>query len=202
MLGTLFFVTVVAIIVYSDTLVLPIFLGLLTWGKALLKSLTPKFALLLLKNSVFIQIRRLITSATTHFFVKSHKPWRRWLTSAKTTLLTWLKHVFARYMSSPLWVRSVIALALLLATAGSSVAVFALMIIPQPVLNWLRQQIMTLLNKLGVTQLFRAVWRFAMPDGLRLRWHMYVKWTLGRRQVLAARQLHEKVRKPRHPPWK
>jgi len=199
LLGTLFFVTVVAIVVYSDTLVLPIFLGLLTWGKAFLKSLTPKFALLLLKNSAFIQIRRLIAEATTHFFVKSHKPWRRWLTSTKTTLLAWLKHVFARYRGSPLWVRSAIAIALLLATAGSSAAVFALMIIPQPVLNWLHQQVMTLLNKLGVTQLFRALWNVVVPEYLRHRWHMYVKWTLGRRQVLAARQLHEKVIKPRHP---
>ncbi|MEE9319274.1 MAG: hypothetical protein V3U76_02400 [Granulosicoccus sp.] len=186
--------TVVAIVVYSDTLVLPLFLGLLTWGKAFLKSLTPKFALLLLKNSIFIQIRRLVTSATAHFFVKSHKPWRRWLTNAKTTMLIWLKHVFAGYMSSPLWLRTGIALALLLATAGSSAAVFALMIIPQPVLNWLRQQVMTLMNKLGVAQLIRTLWNFVIPGSIRHRWHMYVKWTLGRRQVLAARQLHAKVR--------
>jgi hypothetical protein len=197
LLGTLFFVTVVAIVVYSDTLVLPIFLGLLTWGKAFLKSLTPKFALLLLKNSIFIQIRRLVTSATAHFVVKSHKPWRRWLINAKTTMLAWLRHAFARYMSSPLWVRTGIALALLLATAGSSAAVFALMVIPQPVLNWLRQQVMMLMNKLGVAQLFRALWNFVIPVSIRHRWHMYVKWTLGRRQVLAARQLHAKVRTSR-----
>lgn len=96
-------------------------------------------------------------------------------------------------MSSPLWVRTAIALGLLAITAGSSAALIALLIIPQPVLNWLKAQLKNLSNKFGVTQLFRGIWRKLVPPSWQWRWHMYVKWTLGRRQVTAARLLHERL---------
>ncbi len=51
-----------------------------------------------------------------------------------------------------------------------------------------------LLNKLGVAQFFGAIWRFVIPQQLRHRWHMYVKWTLGRRQVHTAKTLHKTIR--------
>ena len=53
---------------------------------------------------------------------------------------------------------------------------------------------MSLLNKLGVAQFFGAIWRFVIPQKLRHRWHMYVKWTLGRRQVHTAKTLHNTIR--------
>lgn len=193
LLGLLFVSVVIAVVTYTEQFFVPIFLGLLTWGKAWLKSLTPKLGLILLKNGVVIQLRRLLVQASTHLFVKSHRPWRRWITNTRLSILGMLKSWFDRYMRYPLWVRTAIALILLLTTAGSSLAVFALLIIPQPVLNWLRRQVMSMLNKLGVTQFFSAIWRFLIPEHLRLRWHMYIKWTLGRRQVHAARLLHNKV---------
>ena len=98
-------------------------------------------------------------------------------------------------MGLDLWLRSVLAILLLIATAGSSFAVFALLVIPQPVLNWLRNQLKTLLNKLGVTQFFSAIWRFILPSRLRTRWYMYVKWTLGRLQLSAAKRVHTKFKK-------
>ncbi|NND89380.1 MAG: hypothetical protein HKN42_00850 [Granulosicoccus sp.] len=110
-------------------------------------------------------------------------------------LINALKNSLARYLNLPLWMRTALALLLLLATAGSSLAVFALLIIPQPVLNWLRQKVMSTLNKLGVTRLFTVVWRYLVPARWRERWHMHVKWTLGRRQVQAAKRLHETVRR-------
>ena len=190
------FVTVVAVIAsYTHQLIVPLFLGMLTWGKVWLKSLTPKLAALLLKNGLIIQLRQLLVNASTHVFLKSHKPWRRWLIELKSEFFRLIKKVFDRYMGLALWLRSVLAIALLLATAGSSFAVFALLIIPQPVLNWLRNQVMNLLNKLGVTQLFSAIWKFILPQSLRLRWYMYVKWTLGRQQVSTAKRLHNKLKK-------
>ena len=184
---------VVAVVTYTEQLIVPIFLGLLTWGKAWLKSLTPKLGLILVKNGVVIQLRRMLVQASTHFFVKSHRPWRRWITTTRLTFIGLLKRWFDRYMQCPLWLRTAIALILLLTTAGSSFAVFALLIIPQPVLNWLRRQVISMLNKLGVTQFFAAIWPFLIPEKLRHRWHMYIKWTLGRRQVQAAKLLHNKV---------
>ncbi len=187
---------VIAVASYTQQLIIPLFLGILTWGKVWIKSLTPKLGLLLMKNGVIIQARRLLVQASTHILVKSHRPWRRWFSNMRLSLQRSFKNGFARYLGFPLWLRTVLALLLLLATAGSSFAVFALLVIPQPVLNWLRQKVLGMLNKLGVTQFFAVIWRFLIPESLRNRWHIHVKWTLGRRQVLAAKRLHQSVTQP------
>ena len=172
---------------------LPLFLGLLTWGKALLKQLSLKMAFVLAKNSLFIQIRRFIVQVFSHVLIKSHKPFRRRVSSLQVSIKNVLYDVFSRYMNSPLWLRTAIALGLLALTAGSSAAILALLIIPQPLLNWLKKQLMTVSKKIGVTQLFRSVWRRLIPDHWQHQWHMYVKWTLGRRQVRAAQHLHRRI---------
>jgi len=192
-LGVVFVCVVVTVVIHTHQLIIPLFLGLLTWGKAWLKSLTPKLGLLLLKNGIVIQLRRLLVQASTHILVKSHRPWRRLITTLKISAAGAVKNTFARYLRLPLWMRTGIAIAVLMTTAGSSFAVFALLIIPQPVLNWLRQQLTTTLNKLGATKMFSAIWRYVVPAKLRHRWHMHVKWNLGRRQVSAARHLHQSV---------
>ena len=181
------------IAVYRDALVLPLFLGLLTWGKALLKQLSLKMAFALAKNSLFLQIRRFIVMVFSHLLIKSHKPFRRRVSSFQVSIKNMLYSVFSRYMDSPLWLRTAIALGLLAITAGSSAAILALLIIPQPLLNWLKKQVLTLSNKVGVTQLFRGVWIRVVPGHWHHQWHMYVKWTLGRRQVRAAQQLHQRL---------
>jgi len=179
-IGLVFVTTVAIIAAYTEQLIIPLFLGLLTWGKAWLKTLTPKLGLLLLKNGLVIQLRRMIVGASTHVFLKSHR-------------VHFVRSLLSRYLSLPLWMKSVLAMLVLLATAGSSFAVFALLVIPQPVLSWLRNQVMGLLNKLGVTQIFGALWRFIIPTRLRERWYMYAKWTLGRQQVNAAKKIHNNL---------
>ncbi|MEM6302568.1 MAG: hypothetical protein AAF749_12565, partial [Pseudomonadota bacterium] len=146
-------------------------------------------------NSFVIQVRSLFVQISAHLFVKSHKPWRRFLTRIRQLLIEAFKSTFAWYLSMPLWLRTALAVAVLLATAGSSFAVFALLIIPQPLLDWLRARLGVLLNRLGVTRLFTTVWNLLVPESLRHRWHLYLKWTLGRRQVKAARSVHKKVRR-------
>lgn len=193
LIGLLFVGVVLAVASYTHQLIIPLFLGLFIWGKAWLKSLTPKLGLLLIKNGAAIQARRLAVQTSTHLLVKSHRPWRRWLTQARLVVLGKLKGGFARYMNYPLWLRSALAIGVLLTTAGSTFAVFALLIIPQPVLDWLREQVMSMLNKLGVTRFFATLWQSLVPSMLRHRWHMYVKWELGRRQVVAAKKLHSSV---------
>jgi len=190
LVGVAFVVTVATIAIYTKQLIIPLFLGLLTWGKAWLKTLTPKLALLLLKNGFAIQLRRILVQTSTHIFVKSHRPWRRWIISTKNTATELTKRLIRYYLALPLWLKSTLALLILLATAGSTLAVFALLVIPQPVLSWLRKQMQNMLNKLGATQLFKALWRVAIPATLRTRWYMYVKWTLGRQQVNAAKKIH------------
>lgn len=192
-LGVVFLCVVAAVVIYTHQLVIPLFLGLLTWGKAWIKTLTPKVGLLLLKNGVVIQLRRVLMQASTHILLKSHRPWRRRITTVRVAAVEALRNSFARYLQMPLWMRTAIAISVLMATAGSSFAVFALLIIPQPVLNWLRQRLTATLNKLGVTKMFSALWRHVIPEAMRQRWHMHVKWTLGRRQVGAAKHLHQTV---------
>lgn len=192
-LGVLFVVVVVAVFIHTHQLIIPLFLGLFTWGKAWIKILTPKLALLFMKNSASIQSRRMVMQASTHIFVKSHKPWRRRITSLKLSASALLKNTLAGYLGMPLWLRTLIALGVLLITAGSSFAVFALLIIPQPVLNWLEQRVKTTLRKLGITKLFSTLWKFIIPEQIRHRWYMYVKWTLGRRQVTTAKRIHKNV---------
>ncbi|MFK8080272.1 MAG: hypothetical protein AB8B97_08310 [Granulosicoccus sp.] len=192
-LGVVFVCVVAAVVIHTHQLIIPLFLGLLTWGKVWIKSLTPKLGLMLVKNGVAIQLRRIFMQASTHIFVKSHRPWRRLITTLKLSAVAAVKNTFTRYLQMPLWMRTAIAIAILVATAGSSFAVFALLIIPQPVLNWLRQRVTATLNKLGATKMFSAIWQYLVPEKLRHRWHMHVKWTLGRRQVIAAKQLHQTV---------
>ncbi len=192
-IGLVFLCVVVAVVVYTHQLIIPLFLGMLTWGKAWIKSLTPKLGLLLVKNGVAIQSRKIVMQASTHFLVKSHKPWRRFLITTRLKALAVLKQGFQRYLQLPLWLRTGLAIGLLLTTAGSTFAAFALLIIPQPVLNWLRQRVTITLNKLGVNKFFSAVWNLMVPAALRHRWYMHIKWTVGRRQVHAAKHLHSKV---------
>ncbi|MEM1403868.1 MAG: hypothetical protein AAGG55_11100 [Pseudomonadota bacterium] len=193
LLGASFVLAVVLLVANTHQFIVPIFFGLLAWSKVVLKKLTPKLGLLLAKNSFFIQLRSYLMKISTHLFVKSHKPWRRILTRIRVALFSALSGLFEAYLALPLWVRTGVALAVLAATAGSSFAVFALLIIPQPLLDWLGRLLSRSLNRLGVTQMLTALWKLLVPERLRYRWHLFVKWELGRRQVRAARKIHERV---------
>lgn len=92
-------------------------------------------------------------------------------------------------MQSPLWLRTVIALALLFATASSSYLVVALLIIPQPILNWIKNKTLSTLNRTGISHLLKVVYRFLIPADIRHKWYMHSKWVMGRRQISAARSL-------------
>lgn len=192
-LGTLFLLVVIVTVVYQNTFFLPIYLGLLTAAKALLKKITPKFFMLFLKNSIIIKIRQFITRGSAHLFLLSHRPSRLKLRSLKEHIARVLIKIPRWYMQRKLWIRTVIALGLLLLTASSSYVFIALLIIPQPLLNWVKQKFLTTLNKLGITQLLNTIWRFVVPAGLQRRWYIYQKWTLGRRQITTARKMHRHI---------
>jgi len=186
-------VTVVAIVYHQQTLLLPLYLSLLTWGKALLKSLTPKLVVALLKNSIFLKIRGVLIQSSTRFFVLSHRPWRRRLGVWRVQAIESVKNAYQRYTASALWIRSAVALSLLALTASSSYMFIAILIIPQSLLNWIRKLITNTLSKLGLTKLLNAIWQFLIPATLRHRWHMYNKWTLGRRQITASKAMRAKA---------
>jgi len=190
----LFVVTVVAIVFHQQTLLLPLYLSLLSWVKAAFKSLTPKLVVALLKNSIFLKIRSALIQISTRFFVLSHRPWRRTLGLWKDRAIEIVKAIYQRYTGSALWLRSAVALSLLALTASSSYMFIAILIIPQSLLNWIRKLITNTLSKLGLTQLLNAVWKFLIPASVRHRWYMYSKWTLGRRHVNASRALREKAK--------
>jgi len=166
--------------------------------KGLFKLLTPKFLVLLFKNSLFLKIKQLLIRASTRFAVLSHKPWRHKMRSLKTSVSRTSLKVIQHYLEFPLWLRTAIALGILFATASSSYVIIALLIIPQSILNWLKGLLIKMLNRSGITHLFNAVWKFLVPVKLQRKWYMHRKWTMGRRQVIAAQRLRESIFKARY----
>lgn len=193
-IGSLFVLLVVVISVSRHSLFLPIFLGVFTWLKASvatwLAMLTPKVLLLFAKNGLLIKLRDLIFKSLTEFAVLSHRPWRRRVQGFKDQLVGLSRIVLRRYLDSPLWVRCAVALALLALSAGSTWAALALLIIPQAIVDWLKRRSVAVLQKLGVLRSLDAAWQAVVPEPLRQRWDRYRRWTIGRRQIRAARAMH------------
>ncbi len=161
--------------------------------KGTLKLLTPKFVILFFKNSLFLKLKQFLIKSSTRFVVLSHKPWRhrmRWIkvSSAKSIL-----KAIQLYTQSPLWVRTAIAIGLLFVTASSSYVIIALLIIPQPILTWLKNLLVSILNRTGVTHLLKTFWRLLIPAPVQHSWYMHRKWTLGRRQVITAKRLRDTI---------
>jgi len=176
-------------------LLLPLFIGLSATLKGLFKLLTPKFLVLLFKNSLFLKIKQLLIRASTRFAFLSHKPWRHKLRSLKASSSRTVLKLIQLYLSSPLWLRTTIALGILFATASSSYVVIALLIIPQSILNWLKGMLFKTLNRSGITHLLGAAWKFLVPAPLQRKWYMHRKWTIGRQQVITARRLRTTILK-------
>ena len=120
LLGILFVAAVIFITYQQRTLLLPLFIGMSVTIKGLFKQLTPKFLVLLFKNSLFLKIKQLLIRSSTRFVVLSHKPWRHRMRWLKTTLSNTILKLIRYYMQAPLWLRTAIALGLLFATATSS----------------------------------------------------------------------------------
>lgn len=193
LLGVVFVVAVFAITFLHHTLLLPVFIGLSTTLKALVKLLTPKFLVLLFKNSLFLKVKQLLIRGSTRFVVLSHKPWRHKLRKIKSTISHLVLSVIRLYMNSPLWIRTAIALGLLFVTASSSYVVIALLIIPRPILAWAKRLALTTLNRTGITHLLMVVYKFLVPRRTQRKWYMHRKWAMGRRQIVAARRLRETI---------
>jgi len=193
LLGILFVVVVIAITYYQRTLLLPLFIGLSATLKSWVKLLTPKFLVLLFKNSLFLKIKQLLIRASTRFAVLSHKPWRHKLRSLKSSISRTSLRIIQLYLESPLWLRTAIALGILFATASSSYVIIALLIIPQSILKWLKGLLLKTLNRSGITHLLSAIWKFLVPAKFQQKWYMHRKWTMGRRQVVTAQLLRKKI---------
>lgn len=183
---------VIAIAYSQHVLLLPLFIGMSGVLKGALKLLTPKFLVLLFKNSLFLKIKQLLIRSSTRFVVLSHKPWRLRMKWLKATISQTALSILQLYLQSPLWLRTAIALGLLFATASSSYLVIALLIIPQPILNWAKKTIMKTLNRTGITHIVKLVYKFLIPADTRHKWYMHSKWTMGRRQIMTARRLRER----------
>ena len=201
LLGTLFACLVGAIALHAHALFLPITLGLLAWAKQTLlgwaKLLTPKLALALAKNGAVIKARDLVVGSSTQLLVMSHRPWRRRLLGLKLALGRTSGRIgralLRRWLAAPLWVRCLIAALVLGATASSAWAVLALLIVPQPIVEFLKARALAFLNKLGVLRGLDVAWRRLVPTGPRERVDRWRRWTLGRRQVRASREVRARV---------
>ena len=201
LLGTLFAAVVVAIVVHGHTLFVPLTLGLLAWSKQLVvgwaKLLTPKLALVVVKNGAVIKARDVVVGSATRFLVLSHRPWRRGLLAVRLALAGASaragRALLARWLVLPLWLRCLVAALLLAATASSAWAVLALLIVPQPIVEFLKARTTAFLNKLGVLRGLDALWHRTVPAAPRRRIDRWRRWTLGRRQVRASREVRARV---------
>jgi len=193
LLATVFLTLVVVIVWQRHAILVPLYAGLITWLKALFKAVTPKLLLVFVKNGVFIKLRQLTTMLFARFLVFSHRPWRRRVAALEIVLFGTLGSAFRRFIASPLWFRAAVALVVLALTATSAYAIIALLIIPKAIVDWFKVRALAFLNKLGVTRGLDTLYRRVVPERLRLRWLLFAKWRLGRRQVLTSQRLHQRV---------
>lgn len=193
LLAVLFVLMVVVITYLHHTLLLPLFVGMLITLKAWLKLLTPKFFVLFFKNSIFLKSKQLLIKSSTRFVVLSHKPLQHKIRQFKSLISNIVLSLIGFYQQSPLWVRTALAVGALFATASSSYVVIALLIIPQPILNWLRRTVITILNRSGVTHISNTTWKHFAPSGWQYKWYMHRKWTIGRRQVATAQKIRKTI---------
>lgn|GEM_PF-1442405 len=188
---------VALIATYQHSFFLPIFLGLFTWLKATLgawlKLVTPKLGVALLKNSFAIKLRDVVVKGLTEFAVFSHRPWRRRIMALKKSVTDSCLSVLRVYLGYPLWLRCLIAISVLTLTASSTWAVLALLIVPQPIIEWLKLRATVILRKLGVLKSLDTLSRRVVPAPAQARWDRYRRWTLGRRQIRASRELHAQL---------
>lgn len=197
LLGTLFVLLVILISTWQHSLFVPIYLGIFTALKSTLgawiKLATPKFFVALAKNSLAIKLRDVLVKAVAEVTVFTHRPWRRRVLGIKQAATDVCWAALRHYLAYPLWLRSLIAVGLLAITASSTWAVLALLIIPQPIINWLKLRATVILRKMGVLKLFDGLSRSLIPAPSRARWDRYRRWTLGRRQVRASRELRAQL---------
>jgi len=169
---------------------LPIFLGLFTWLKATLgawlKLVTPKLGVALLKNSFAIKLRDVVVKGLTEFAVFSHRPWRRRIMALKKSVTDSCLSVLRVYLGYPLW-------------ASSTWAVLALLIVPQPIIEWLKLRATVILRKLGVLKSLDTLSRRVVPAPAQARWDRYRRWTLGRRQIRVCTQMIVSCRELQYP---
>jgi len=196
-IGSIFLLLATAIVAYYQAFLIPVFLGLYTAAKALLKTFTPKVLLLFAKNSLVIKLRQTVVRSSAQWLFLSHKPVRQRLRSAKSTAAALLISLAKSYFELPLWIKTALALSVFALTAGSSYAFIALLIIPEPLLRWIKNKVLDFLNKLGVTKGLNTIYRFTVPPQLQHRWAIYLKWTIGRQQVRTARLLRDRAAQSR-----
>lgn len=161
--------------------------------KAAFKLLTPDFVVLLFKNSLFLKLKQFLIKSSTRFVILSHKPWRHRVRWVKAYISKFVLQVIQRYTQAPLWARTGIAIGLLFTTASSSYVIIALLIIPQPILIWLKNLLLSILNRTGITHVLTTLGKFLIPTTVQHRWFMHRKWTLGRRQVITAKRLRKTI---------
>ena len=190
LLGVVFVLAVGAIAYWQHTLLLPLFVGLFALLKSFLKLLSPQFLMPIIKNSIYLNIKQRLIKNSTRVVMLSHRPWRHKLRNLQIVVTQWVKKIISLYLQSALWLRTALALIVLIATASSSYVVLALLIIPQPIVNWLKRWVMNFLNKTGVIRVTDMIWKWVVPAKWQHKWYMYRKWTLGRSQVKTAQDLH------------
>jgi len=101
-------VVVISIAYHQHSLLFPLFIGMSASIKGLFKLITPKFLVLLFKNSLFLKIKQLIIRSSTRFVVLSHKPWRHRIRWFRSSLSNRILRIIAYYMQLPLWLKQLV----------------------------------------------------------------------------------------------
>lgn len=180
---------------FMDSIVYPLWVALGAHVQVLLKALTPQNFFLFIKNGTLGVAKKKAISVGPEIVVQGYSPWRRKTARVRQAIADKALTVVALYRGSPLWVQIAIAAGILILGASSGYAILAVLIIPQPVMIFLKTQITALLNKTGVTKLFTWITERVIPQKWRFKYRVLTRWKIGRRKILLARKIHKRRKK-------
>lgn len=184
-----------------DTVLLPLinFLGVL-W-KALLKLVaTPELLGTWAKNAVVMQTKKVAFGAGLELGVMSHSLARRRLGKAKRRAIAIWARTVASYRSAPMTVQLAIAVGVAAITASAGYTFMIVLILPRFITDWLKAQLLILIQKTGVGAFCNKLYAATLPRGLASRIDLVRKWRIGRYRVRydrASRRIVEEQKRKR-----
>ncbi len=173
-----------------SSLISTLWLAIFLKGKLLLKLLTPESIVAMFKRGTISHVKSTAIKTSAVMVVMSHAPWRRYVSATKDSIAMLTLVMLGHYRSLSTWMQLVFASVLLLATAGTGYVVFAFIAIPQPLWHWLKNAIVTIVNRSGVGAIINSAWRSLVPEDVSLTLYLFFKWKVGRRQIELSKRIH------------
>lgn len=175
-----------SVVFLMDSVVLPLWTLLVQWLNAAWKFLTPSNLFSFLQKGTATHVQKKALTALPEAAVQGHGPTRRKLNRLKKNAVAILMRCVDWYRSLNLIIQVGIACALLVLGASTGYVFLAMLVIPQPVINWLKVSAIKFINKTGIAKFYYWLISFILPRPYRIR----IKWTIARKKIAFARWFH------------